>query len=108
MYDSRKAKSEFRDLVKRIFLLKNGDQIVCETYDGMMHKMNICLNTEYEIKVGKKKELTWIMSNCKRDFVVSNKDAHYIDYDLIDKLIHAVPIDTTRHQSLYHNLIFKK
>lgn len=91
-----------------MFLLKNGDQIVCETFDGLMHKMNINLNTEYEILVSKKQELTWVMTNCKRDFLLANKEAHYVDYDLVDKIIHAVPIDTERHQSLYHNLIFKR
>ena len=108
MYDSYRANREFKDLVKRMFLLKNGDQIVCETFDGLMHKMNISLNTEYEIKVKKGKELVWIMSNCKRDFFLSNKDAHYVDYDLIDKIIHAVPVDTVKHLSLYHNLIYKR
>ena len=68
IYDSYRANKEFKDLVKRVFLLKNGDQIVCETFDGLMHKMNICMNTEYEIEINKKKELTWVMSNCKREF----------------------------------------
>lgn len=75
--------------------------------DGLMHKLNICLNTEYDIKIDKKKRLTWVMSNCKREFVIENHNAKYVDYDLIDKIVHSVPIDTYRHQSLFHNLIFK-
>lgn len=56
----------------------------------------------------KDKELVWVMTNCKRDFHLSNKDAHYADFDLIHKIIHAVPVDTTKHLSLYHNLIYKR
>ena len=91
-----------------MFLLKNGDQVVCETFDDVMHKLNIGLNTEYEVKVKKNKELVWVMSNCKRDYLMSNKDAAYVDYDLIDRIIHAVPVDTIKHLSLYHHLIYKR
>jgi hypothetical protein len=75
--------------------------------DGIFHKANIVHNTHHNIIDGKNKELTFVMTNCGRDFKLCNKDAKYIDYDLVDRIIHAVPIDTSRHQGLYHNLIYK-
>lgn len=33
-----------------MWLYKNGDQILCETCDGVLHKMNIIMNTKYNIK----------------------------------------------------------
>ena len=62
-----------------------------------MHKLNIVNSTEHEIKQLKNKELVFIMTNCGRDFSLSNKDAKYIDYDLIDRILHAIPIDTQKH-----------
>ena len=38
----------------------------------------------------------------------TNKDAKYFDYDLIDRIVKAVSIDTEKHQSLYHHLIYKQ
>jgi len=40
--------------------------------------------------------------------MLTNKDAKYIDYDLVDRVVKAVSIDTFKHQSLYHNLIYKQ
>jgi len=33
-----------------MWLYKNGDEILCETYDGVLHKMNILMNNKYKIK----------------------------------------------------------
>jgi hypothetical protein len=56
----------------------------------------------------KDKELVFVMTNGGRDFRMSNKNAVHVNYDLIDRVIHSVPLDTSRHQSLYHNLIYKQ
>jgi protein associated with RNAse G/E len=91
-----------------MWLLKNGDQVAIRTFDGVMHKLNIVHNTEYEIIPTKQKDLIFVMTNCGRDFKICNKDAKYIDYDLVDRIIHSVPIDTERFAALYHNLIYKQ
>lgn len=97
------------DTIQRLWLLKNGDQLVAQTVDGVFHKMNIVLNTEYEIQTTKKEtELVFVMTNCSRDFKFSNLNARYLDYDLVDRLIRSVPVDTERHQTLFHHLIYKK
>jgi hypothetical protein len=40
--------------------------------------------------------------------MLTNKDAKLFDYDLIDRVVKAVAIDTEKHQSLYHHLIYKQ
>ena len=55
-----------------MWLLKNGDQLVLQTADGVMHKVNIVLNTEHEIKELKNNVLEFIITNCSRDYVLSN------------------------------------
>lgn len=40
--------------------------------------------------------------------MLTNKDAKMFDYDLIDRVVKAVAIDTEKHQSLYHHLIYKQ
>lgn len=62
-----------------------------------MHKMNIVHNAKHEIQVTKQKDLIFVMHNCKREFMLTNKDAKYIDYDLVDRVIKAVSIDTEKH-----------
>ena len=79
-----------------MWLLKNGDQLVLRTFDGVMHKINIVHNTEHEIQTAKNNELIFVMTNCNRDFKLSNKEAKYIDYDLVDRIVHSVPIDTQK------------
>jgi hypothetical protein len=90
-----RAQKEYLNLVQKMWLLKNGDQVVLLTFDGVMHKLNIVHNTEHEIQTAKK-ELIFVMTNCNRDFKMSNKEAKYIDYDLVDRIIHSVPIDTKK------------
>ena len=44
-----KAREQSMDQIRKLWLMKNGDQIVCQTYDGVMHKMNIVHNAKHEI-----------------------------------------------------------
>ena len=44
MYVGKKAQNQIVDQVKKMWLLKNGDQIVVQTFDDVMHKMNIVHN----------------------------------------------------------------
>ena len=103
-----KAKEQSIDQIRKMWLMKNGDQVVCQTYDGVMHKMNIVHNHKHEIQITKTKDLIFVMHNCKREFMLTNKDAKMFDYDLIDRVVKAVAIDTEKHQSLYHHLIYKQ
>ena len=92
-----------------MYLLKNGDQIAFRTFDGVMHKMNIVNNRQFRVEQNKKgNELTFVMINCGKSYFLSNKNAKFIDYDLVDRILHSVQIDTKKFQSLYHNLIWKQ
>lgn len=108
MLQASRSSRRVTDQISKMWLLKNGDQLICQTQDGVMHKLNILQNTHHDIKVGKNKELTFEMTNCGRDFRLSNSGAKHIDYDLIDRVIHQVPIDTKRFRGLYHNLQYKQ
>lgn len=87
MQASRSSR-QITDQISKMWLLKNGDQVVCQTQDGVMHKLNILQNTHHDIKIGKNKELTFEMTNCGRDFRLSNVGARHLDYDIVDRVIH--------------------
>ena len=106
-YDGKKASKEIVDMVEKMWLLKNGDQVVVKTFDGVLHKVDIVHIDEHVVQEKKNKELVFVMTSFGRSFSMSNKNAQYIDYDLVDRVIHAVPVDTVKHQSLYHHLIYK-
>lgn len=88
--------------------MKNGDQMICQTYDGLMHKMNIVQNVDHTVESTGQNSLKFKVHNCDRYYFLDNTDAVEIDYDLLDRIFHSVSIDTVRHQSLYHNLIYKQ
>jgi hypothetical protein len=56
-------------------------------------------------KIGK--ELRFKVENGDRGYFLTTETAKFIDYDLIDRIMNSVRIDTVRHQGLYHNLIYK-
>lgn len=64
----------------------------------MMHKLNIALNGAHEIRTDKKDQLEFVITNGGRDFRFTNKNALVLNYDVIDRMIRGVPIDTVRHQ----------
>lgn len=59
----------------------------------MLHKLNIIDNDEHEI-VDNKDHLLFVMNNSGREFLIANKNAKYIDYDLIDRILKGVCVDT--------------
>lgn len=52
--------------------------------------------------------LMFVMENHGRDFYLQSKGAAEIDYQLIDKIIRAICVDTRRSQNLYHRLISRQ
>lgn len=106
-FDGKRAQKEIVDQVEKMWLLKNGDQVVLRTFDGVLHKLDIVHIDEHYVETKKNKELVFTMTSFGRSYTMSNKNAKYVDYDLIDRVIHAVPVDTVKFQSLYHHLIYK-
>ena len=66
-----------------------------ETYDKMLHKLNIIDNEEHEI-VENKDHLLFVMNNSGREFLIANKNAPVIDYDLLDRVLKGICIDTNK------------
>ena len=58
----------------RLYLLKNGDQLIVETYDHMLHRLNINNNDEHSI-VEKNGSLVFGMDNAGRTFKIYTKDS---------------------------------
>ena len=92
---------------KRLWLFQNGDQILMETYDGQLHRMNIKDNTEHEI-VEQKNHLVFVIENSGRTYLMSNLDCKKLDYNLVDRIMKGISIDTTKFQSLYNRLIYRQ
>ena len=61
MYDGRKATKSFEDLIHKLWLMKNGEQLIMKTYDGVTHKINIAQNEKYSITPMKNNELIFLM-----------------------------------------------
>jgi hypothetical protein len=96
----------YKTEVHRMWLYQNGDQVLVQTYDGMLHRMNIIDNNEHEI-VENKDHLVFVMNNSGREYLLSNKDCKVIDYDLVDRLIKGIRVDTLKFQKLYNRLLYR-
>jgi hypothetical protein len=97
----------YKTEVHRMWLYQNGDQVLVQTYDGMLHRMNIIDNNEHEI-VENKDHLVFVMNNSGREYLLSNKDCKVIDYDLVDRLIKGIRVDTLKFQKLYNRLLYRQ
>lgn len=72
----------------------------------MFHRMNIIDNDEHLI-VEKKDCLTFVMINSGRKYLLSNKNCVQIDYDMVDRLMKGVRVDTMKFQKLYNRLLYR-
>lgn len=79
-----------------MWLMKNGNQLIVETYDGVLHKLNIIENREHEIIDNKDKSIVFVMKNAGREFYFSTKNASKLDFNLIDRVIRAICVETDR------------
>lgn len=79
-----------------MWLMKNGNQLIVETFDGVLHKLNIIENREHEIIDNKDKSIVFVMKNAGREFYFSTKNASKLDFNLIDRVIRAICVETDR------------
>jgi len=72
--------------------------LLAQTYDKVQHKLNLIDNNEFNVKTNKKdKSMEFVMINSNRKYYLSNKHVKgYMDYDLIDRLVRGISIDTVR------------
>lgn len=78
-----------------------------QTQDGMLHRLNIIDNGSHTV-IDKKDHLVFAVNNCGREYYITSKGCDKIDYDLIDKMMKGVAIDTKKFQKLYNRLIYRK
>ena len=69
--------------------------------------MNIIDNDEHEI-VENKDHLVFVMNNSGREYLLRNKDCAKIDYDMIDRVMKGIRIDTLKFQKLYNRLLYRQ
>lgn len=105
---SKQAKVQIQNTIKKLWLLKNGDQVVFQTWDGIMHKLDIVHIDHHAVDHKKNDELVFNIISFGRAFQISNLNAKHINYDILDQIIHAIPIDTVKTKALYHHLIYKQ
>jgi hypothetical protein len=89
--------------VYKMYLMENGRQLIVETYDGVLQKLNILASDKYEI--GSTKDgsgVMFTMCNNERDFEISTQGAKLINYDLTDRIVKGICIDTKKRGNLYH------
>jgi hypothetical protein len=72
----------------------------------MLHRMNVIDNNEHEI-VENKDQLVFVMNNSGREYLLSNKNCLRIDYDLLDRLMKGIRVDTLKFQKLYNRLLYR-
>ena len=108
--DSRRAKDDMGNFIQKMYLYRNGTQLLVETYDGVQHKLNIVDSDHSNISewTGDKKSLLFTMYNSGRKFSLCNKDVEDMDYDLIDRLVRGIAVDTKRSQKVFHHLLAKQ
>jgi hypothetical protein len=107
LYDFTKLRLVvFKTEVYKLWIYQNGDQMLIQTYDGMLHRMNIVDNNEHEI-VENKDHLVFVMNNSGREYLLTNKNVVKIDYDLVDRLLKGICIDTLKFQKLYNRLLYR-
>jgi len=96
----------FRTEIYRMWLMRNGDQVVVQTYDKIMHKLNVYDNLDYEM-VERKKDTIFVITNSGREYLISLNRSVHIDYDIIDRIMKGTSIDTQRSRNGYNRLIFR-
>ena len=106
LYDRlQRGRKALRD-VAEIHLYENGQQLLVKTKDGVHHKIDIIHNESHRFIENKKDtSLIFCFTNSGREYYIGSKDTEEIDYQLMDKYIRAICIDTGRSQTLYHRLV---
>ena len=72
----------------------------------MFHKLNVKDNNDHEI-VENGDSLVFVMNNSGREYLIRNHECLKIDYDLVDRLMKGIPIDTMKFQKLYNRLLYR-
>ena len=61
----------------------------------MLHRLTIRNNVAHDI-IEKKNYLVFVINHAGRRYFLSNLNSKLIDYDILDKVIKGIPIDTKK------------
>lgn len=89
--------------VRRMYLLENGQQVILETYDGVLQRINILQIDSYGHDATEN-GIVFTISSGERDFRISTEGAPVIDYNLIDRIVKGICVDTRKRGNLYHRV----
>ncbi len=78
-----------------------------QTFDQVLHRLNIADTFHHEV-VDQKDHMIFVLNNSGRNYSIRNKNAKVIEYDIIDKIMKGISIDTTRSQNAYNRLTFRQ
>jgi len=98
----------FKAEIEHMWLHQNGEQVIAQTLDGVKHKLNIMDNGEYEIVDSKDGKIVFVMINSGREFYISTKNAKNMDFNLIDRLVRAICVETKRSTNVFHHILNKE
>ena len=69
--------------------------------------MNIIDNEEHSI-VESGDHIVFVVNNGGRTYIAANKSSQTIDYDVLDRIMKGVCIDTGKFQKLYNRLLYRQ
>lgn len=80
-------------VANEIYLMRNGDQILLKTIDGIWHKINIQEIQKYNMKDKGRIMYIDIITN-NRKYSLSTKNKEFVNFEILDKVLKGVCIKT--------------
>lgn len=65
-------------------------------------------NDHYEIINSKDGKLIFVMVNAGREFYIATKNANSFDFNLIDRIVRAICVETKRCTNVFHHILHKQ
>lgn len=81
---------------------------MARTVDGKLHKINIIENDQYNIENEKDGTLQFEIYNGGKKFVILSRNVNSFDFNMIDRLIRAICVDTKSSTNVFHHILAKK
>ena len=93
LYDLQRIKAKSINQIYKFYLYQNGEQVLLQTYDGMLHRMNITDNEGFQIRE-LKDNLVFDVENGGRTYTLDNKDCELIDFELLERILKGIQVET--------------
>lgn len=94
--------------IQKLWLMENGQQLIAMTADGVLHKLNIIDMESYEIVTAKDGTISFAIVNAGSEYVITTKGVSAFDFNLIDRIVRAICVETKRATNVFHHQIHKQ